>query len=195
MLHVVTAASVVTAAERRRSGIICVTHRITHYAAETAIHLKAVNLIAERLDFVGLYKCASGFALSVDCSSDITGLTVNLCAEVSGGKSVITATLCKLFGEVSALGGDVSLHLIAEIADTVPDVRQTVVELTELLTVQDFLLACGGGILTVFALTIPAVAIKSPKEKKENDPPSAAAPSVIIVVVVSDCREVGKRIF
>lgn len=91
MLDVVTAASVVTAAERRRSGIIGVTHRITHYAAETAIHLKAVNLIAERLNFVGLYKCASGFALSVDCGSNIASLTVDLCAEVSGGESVFTA--------------------------------------------------------------------------------------------------------
>lgn len=166
MLDVATTAPGIASAKRGRARAISVGHGVLDNAAETGVHFKAVDLIAESLYLVSLYQSASGFAFRMDCGRNVASLTVNLCAEVSSCETILTATRRKLFGEVSAFGGDVSLHLITEIADTVADVRQAVVELTELLTEQDFLLACGGGILTKFALTIPAVSIKSPKKKK-----------------------------
>ena len=168
MLDVATTAPGIASAKRGRARAISVGHGVLDNAAETGVHFKAVDLIAESLYLVSLYQSASGFALGVDCGRNVASLAVNLCAEVSSCETILTATRRKLFGEVSAFGGNVSLHLITEIADTVADVSQAVVQLSELLSEQDFLLACGGGILPEFALTIPVVAIKAPK-KEEKD--------------------------
>lgn len=192
MLDVAATAPSVASAKRGRARAVSVGHGVLDNAAKTGVHFEAVDLIAESLYLVSLYQSASGFAFGVYCGRNVASLTVNLRAEVSSCETILTATRRKLFGEVSAFGGDVSLHLVAEIANSVADVRQAVVKLTELLTEQDFLLACGGGILTKFALTIPVVPIKSPKEKEKNENPCAIATKTVIVIAASGGSKVGK---
>lgn len=94
----------------------------------------------------------------MDCGSDVAGLSVHLRCEVSSRETVIAAALGKLsLNAVTGLhdGGvstrlserylfaeltDVTLYIVAEAADAVSDVSQTVVELAKLLAKQDFLL-------------------------------------------------------
>ena len=154
----IVAAARIASAERGSSCVVSVSHRISYDATEATVHFKAGNLVAESLDFVGLDERTCSLTFCMDCSSDITGLAVHLCCHVGSRKTVVAAALSKLSLNVvtglhdSGISAclsecyllteltDAALYVVAEAADTVPDVSQTVVELAELLTEQNLLL-------------------------------------------------------
>lgn len=183
-------------AERRIASAVSVTHRVTDDATKAGIHFKAGNLITKSLDLIGLNQRASSFTLGMNRRSDVASVLVHLSGHVRRGKPVVAAALCELCGQVASLRGDGVIKCERAVADAVADIVQAIIELTELLAEQDLLLACGGRILTKFALTVaPAVAVEAPEEEEQNEPNCAVAASSIVIRSASGGGEIRKRIF
>ena len=189
-------------------------HNVGHLALEFQL-VDALGLCRDGLLKLVLLELGK---LRVDVGVDRAGLLVHLSGQIGRCQTVVAAALCELaLDVVTGLedGGvgtslcqsnflaelaDVALHLIAEIADAVADVGQAVVELAELLAIEDFLLACRSGILTVLALTVApqATAAHHGKEKKqdgeEENAATGANAEAVVVIVAGRSGDVCQRI-
>lgn len=90
---------------------------------------------------------------------------------------------------------DIALHLITEITDTVADVGQAVVQLAKLLAIEDFLLACRGGILAVLAGAVApeTIAAHKDEQKEDDDPPRAALAPAVVIVATGHGSDIAQR--
>lgn len=210
MLDVATA---IAAAEGRRPCVVGVPVGIPHNVGHLALELQLVDALGLCRD--GLLKLVllELGKLRVDVGVDRAGLLVHLSGQIGRCQTVVAAALCELaLDAVSGLedGGvgtslcqsnflaelaDVALHLIAEITDAVADVGQAVVELAELLAIEDFLLACRSGILTVLALTVAPQATAAHKDEQEedDDPPRAALSPAVVIVATGHGSDIAQR--
>ena len=182
-------AAAIATAERRGASIVGVAHRIAHHSTHPVVHLKAGNLIPQGLDFIGLNKCSCAFALRMDCVHNVTGVLVHLCGQVGSSQTVVAATLSKLGRQVAALGGNGIVKGKSAIADTIADIGQAIVELTKLLTKQDFLLRSSSGVLAELALSIaPAAVPSTAKQDKEQNHPYPASAKAVVAAVNSSAK-------
>lgn len=187
-------AAVIAAAEGARARIVGVAVGVLHNAVHLGGQLQLIDPLGLCRD--GLLKLVllQLGKLCVNVGVDRAGLLVHLGCQVGGCQPVVAEALSKLcLDAVAGLqdGGvgaclsqsnffaqlaDASLHLITEITDTVADVGQTVVQLAELLAIEDFLLACCSGILSVLAGAVAPQAVAAHKDEQEedDDPPRAA---------------------
>lgn len=202
MLDVSTA---IAAAEGRRPGVVGVPVGIPHNVGHLALKLQLVDALGLCRD--GLLKLVllELGKLRINVGVDRAGLLVHLGRQIGRCQPVVAAALCELaLDAVAGLqdGGvgaclsqsnllaqlaNVTLHLIAQVADAVADVGQAVVQLVEMLVEQDFLLSSRRCILAVIAGAIAPQAIAAHKDKQEedDDPPCAAlAPTVVIVATI-----------
>ena len=91
---------------------------------------------------------------------------------------------------------DASLHLIAEITDTVADVGQPVIQLAELLAIEDLLLTCRGGILAVLAGAVApeaSVAAHKDEQEEDDDPPRIALAPAVVIVATGHGSDIAQR--
>ena len=182
-------------AERGIASAVSVTHRVTDDAAKTGVHFKARNLVTKSLDLVRLNQRASGFTLGVDRRSDVASVLVHLGGQVCRGKTIVAAALCELCGQVATLRGDGVIKRKRAVADAVSDVSQTVIELAKLLAEQDLLLACGGRILTKFALTVaPEAAAAHKDEQEQDDDPLSASVVPPFAATINGSAKIRKTV-
>ena len=83
---------------------------------------------------------------------------------------------------------------MAVVAEGVDNTRE-IPELAELLAIEDFLLACRSGILTVLALTVAPQATAAHKDEQEedDDPPRAALSPAFVIVATGHGSDIAQR--
>lgn len=212
------AAAVIAAAEGARARIVGVAVGVLHNAVHLGGQLQLTDPLGLCRD--GLLKLVllELSKLRVDVGVDRAGLLVHLSGQIGRCQTIVAAALCELaLDAVSGLedGGvgaslcqsnllaelaDVALHLIAEIADTVADVGQPVVQLAKLLAVEDLLLRCRGGILAVLAGAVAPEAVATEavaahhghKEEQNQDVRHPVTRIHAVVVSSGDGGDVAK---
>lgn len=90
--------------------------------------------------------------------------------------------------QVAPLCGNGVVESKGAVTDTVTNVVQTVVELTKLLTKQDFLLGSSGCVLTEFALTVPTISAKAEHEEEEHDNEEPTGTPAVVSAVNSSAK-------
>lgn len=207
------AADVIAAAEGARARIVGVAVGVLHNAVHLGGQLQLTDpLILGRDGLLILLLLQLG-KLCVNVGVDRAGLLVHLGCQIGRCQTVVAAALSKLC--LDAVAGlqdgcvgaclsqsnffaqlaDASLHLIAEITDTVADVGQAVVDLAELLAEKNFLLACSGGVLAELAGAVAPETIAAHKDEQEedDDPPRAALAPAVVIVATGHGSDIAQR--